>query len=594
MKISIVIPFKDSSSNIVRTIESIKRQRFDEKEYEIIIVNSCNDLESERVLSGLESADPDRIALVNVPLESANLYMLNTGMGYCSGDYLMFILSGDMINNHLLEVAGRLIRDLEPEIISFKKTIVHDKFDMYEDDPFSLQGFTTLDLADKGKRLEVLSGDTIDECYLCHIYKKDLLDDVGMQFEDDIEDEDMVFTYPLLLLADSIAYTGDYGYCSFLKQINRDVTKRVSGRMTSQTRMYEILRGNPELYNEYKDIIDAHFVKEYFIRNLKLARAAGLGDRLKLKCFEVMQYVTHNLVPKWIENDYIFSLNKDDMKLMCMVYSLYSSDEELDNVLKKDALVTVITTTYNRCEKIRESIECILRQSYQYFEYIIVDDGSPDETEKVVGEFDDPRIKFIRNTENKGLCISRNVGIKNSSGRYIVCQDDDDFCRLDKLEKEINCFMGLGKDYGMVYCESINHSRRLAGVLNEPAIIIPNRGMSVTKKDGYIFPALLSNNFITSTAALMRRECVEEVGMYDEKLFGYEDWDIYLRITRKYKAKFIGEPLYDYYQRPGSLISNREPEHRRKIIQSLYDIDQRFVDDRKRYGIETSFKIVEG
>lgn len=593
MKISIVIPFSDSSANIGRTIESIKRQRFDGKEYEIIIINSCSDLQSEKTLSGIEKESPDNIALVNVPGESTKPEMLNVGMSYSSGDYLMFALPGDILNVHLFEAAVRLIRDLGPELISYKRTLVHEKFDMYEDDPFSLQGFTVIDLGDKAKRLEILSSGDIDECYFCHIYKKELLDDVGMQFEDDIEGEDMVFAYPLLLLADNIAYTLDYGYCSFYRQTNKDVTKKVTGRMTSQTRMYEILRGNADLYGEYKDIIDAHFVKEYFIRNLKLARAAALGDRLKLKSFEVMQYVTHNLVPKWIENDYIFSFNKDDMKLMCMINSLYSTDEELDQALKKDALVTVITTTYNRCDKIRESIECILRQTYQNFEYVIVDDGSPDDTETVVGTFDDPRIKFIRNPQNKGLCYSRNVGIKNSTGKYIVCQDDDDFCRLDKLEKEIDCFMGLSDDYGMVYCESINHTRRLAGRVSEPAIIIPDREMSNVRKRGHIFPALLPKNFITSTAAMMRRDCVEEVGLYDENLFGYEDWDIYLRITRKYKAEFIKEPLYDYYQRPGTLISSRDDEHRRKILKSLYDIDQKFVEDRKKYGVESSFKIVE-
>jgi glycosyltransferase involved in cell wall biosynthesis len=593
MKISIVVPHNDSSANIGRTIESIKIQHFDGKEYEIIIINSCNDLESEKTLSEIEKASSDNVVLVNVPFESTKPEMLNIGMSYASGDYLMFVLPGDVINPHLLKVAGRIIRDLEPELISYRRTIVHDRFDMYEDDPFSLQEFTTLDLRDKAKRLEILSDGNIDECYLCHIYKKELLDDVGMQFEDDIEDEDMVFSYPLFLLADSIAYTGDYGYCSFFRLAKRDVTSKVTGRMTSQTRMYEILRGNGDLYNEYKDIIDAHFVKEYFVRNLKLARGANLGDSLRLNSFEVMQYVTHNLVPKWIENDYIFSLNKDEMRLMCMIYSLYSSDEELDRELKKDALVTVITTTYNRCEKIRESIECILRQSYQYFEYIIVDDGSPDDTEKVVKTFDDPRIKFIRNPENKGLCYSRNVGIKNSSGKYIVCQDDDDFCRLDKLEKEINCFMGLSDDFGMVYCESISHIRRLAGRLDDPAIMIPDREMSDVRKKGYIFPALLARNHITSTAAMMRRECMEKVGLYDENLFGYEDWDIYLRIARKYKAEFIREPMYDYYQRPGTLISSRNDEHRRKILKSLYDIDQKFLEDRKIYGIEFSFKIVE-
>lgn len=87
---------------------------------------------------------------------------------------------------------------------------------------------------------------------------------------------------------------------------------------------------------------------------------------------------------------------------------------------------------------------------------------------------------------------------------------------------------------------------------------------------------------------------MEEVGLYDEELFAYEDWDIYLRISRKYEVAFVREPLYDYYQRSGTLISNKDSEHRSKVLKSLYEIDQKFVEDRKKYSIETSFKVGEG
>ena len=333
---------------------------------------------------------------------------------------------------------------------------------------------------------------------------------------------------------------------------------------------------------------------EYFIKNLKLARGSFPEPELPLPTFEVMQYVTLNLVPKWIENDYLFGLGRDDRSLMLLVNEKFESAKELNDRLKENAFISVITATYNRCEKIKESIECILGQSYQYFEYIIVDDGSEDETEHVVKSFDDPRIKYIRNSKNRGLCYSRNVGIRDASGRYVVCQDDDDFCRLDKLEKTINVFRNLSDEYGMVYCESINHLRRLEGNTEAPAIIIPDRDIPDIRKEGYIFPALLSRNFITSTAALMRKDYMEEVGLYDEELFAYEDWDIYLRISRKYEVAFVREPLYDYYRRSGTLISNKDSEHRSKVFKSLYEIDQKFVEDRKKYSIETSFKVVEG
>jgi glycosyltransferase involved in cell wall biosynthesis len=592
MKISVVIPFVEKSSKIDRSIEYIEKQDQSTVECEIIIVNACADEKVNEKLSSIEASEPEKVAIVNVDNRLTKSEILNLGMEYCKGDYILFVRPGDAINPRLFGVAADVIECFQPELVSFDMTYAHDKFDMYDDDPFLVDGFTFVEPDDKTGRISYLINSGISECYLCHLYSRSLIEEVGVRFSNDVQEENLVFAYPLMLLAEGIAYTSDNGYCFFESREYGDVSSRITERMNQQASLFEMLTGTPELYNEYRDEIDAHFIKEYYLRNLKMARAARPDDKLKLSVFEVLQYVTLSIVPKWIENDYIFSLNRDDRNLMLLLGRHFNSEQELDTELRKDMLITVITATYNRCDKIRESIECILKQSWQYFEYFVVDDCSQDETEDVVRGYTDDRIKYIRNSENHGVSYSRNIGIKNSAGNYIVCQDDDDFCRLDKLEKELECILNLPNEYGMVYCESINHTRRIAGITNQEAIILPSREMSVARKSGYIFPALLHKNYITATAGLLKKQCVEDVGMYDESLFGYEDWDLCLRITRKYEVGFLRKPLYDYYQRPGSLISNREGEHRQRILQALYDIDNKYVEDRKKYGIETSFKIV--
>lgn len=590
-KISIVIPLIEKNSKIERSLEYIRKQDLSSIECEIIIVNSCADYAEVCERVGTITQDLVRFLVVDVTEKTTKPEMLNKGMDCSSGDYIMFMRPGDAINPRLFRVLADILSDIEPEMISYGMTYAHDKFDMFDDDPFSNKEFVLAGRDDRAAKTAYLMNSSISECYLCHVYRKSLLEDVGIRFSSTLFDEDIAFAYPLMLLAESAVYSGEHGYCLFEDREKEDITNRITKRMAEQAKLFEMLCATSEVYDMYKEEVDAHFIMEYYLKNLKLARASGIEDKLKLSAFEVMQYVTLKLVPKWIENDYVFSLSRDDRSLMLLLNRHFDSENELDEELKKNKLVTVITTTYNRCEKIRESIECILNQSWQYFEYLIVDDGSVDSTESVVKEFGDSRIKFIKNSENRGLCFSRNVGIKNSVGNYIVCQDDDDFCRLDRLQKEMEYFLKLPDEYGMVYCESINHGRKLAGLESEDALIIPSREMSDVRKSGDIFPALLPRNFITATAGMFRRRCIDEVGMYDEELFGYEDWDIYLRISKKYEVGFVKEPLYDYYQRPGTLISNKDPEHRNKIIKSLYDIDNKFVEDRKLYGIETSFKL---
>ena len=95
---------------------------------------------------------------------------------------------------------------------------------------------------------------------------------------------------------------------------------------------------------------------------------------------------------------------------------------------KNQSKVSVIIPTYNRAYLISRAINSVLNQTYQDFEIIIVDDGSTDNTEEVIKEFQekDERIKYIRHKNNKGEAAARNTGIKAAKNEYISFQDSDD------------------------------------------------------------------------------------------------------------------------------------------------------------------------
>ncbi|MDD5433086.1 MAG: glycosyltransferase family 2 protein [Candidatus Pacebacteria bacterium] len=95
--------------------------------------------------------------------------------------------------------------------------------------------------------------------------------------------------------------------------------------------------------------------------------------------------------------------------------------------MNKNPFFTIITPTYNRAYIIRDTIASVLRQTFGDFEYIIVDDGSIDDTEKVVESLSDPRIKYIKNKINSGgHFIPRNIGIEAARGDYVIMLDSDD------------------------------------------------------------------------------------------------------------------------------------------------------------------------
>ena len=102
-----------------------------------------------------------------------------------------------------------------------------------------------------------------------------------------------------------------------------------------------------------------------------------------------------------------------------------------------EELISIITPTYNCGKFIGETIETVLNQTYKNWEMIIVDDESKDNTEEVVSTYKDPRIKYIRLTENPGAAIARTRAMQEAKGKYMAFLDSDDLWKSNKLEAQI-------------------------------------------------------------------------------------------------------------------------------------------------------------
>ena len=107
---------------------------------------------------------------------------------------------------------------------------------------------------------------------------------------------------------------------------------------------------------------------------------------------------------------------------------------------KGTPLVTVVVTTYNRKELLKETIDSILNQTYTNFELIVVDNFSNYDFLKHVKSFEDKRIIAFQNQNNGIIAVNRNFGIKRANGDYIAFCDDDDLWLPNKLETQIRNF----------------------------------------------------------------------------------------------------------------------------------------------------------
>jgi glycosyltransferase involved in cell wall biosynthesis len=203
-------------------------------------------------------------------------------------------------------------------------------------------------------------------------------------------------------------------------------------------------------------------------------------------------------------------------------------------------LVSVVIPTYNTSNFLIKAIQSVINQTYKNWELIIVDDGSTDQTRQIVEEFQkkDSRIKYFFQN-NKGQGAARNLGIKNASGNYIAFLDSDDEFFENKLERVISYFK-KDKNIGFIYTDAI--------IIGD-YLYKKRRSEIVTPYSGKIYTKLLFNNFITTSTVVVKREVLQNCGSFDESdlLRNFEDYDLWLRIAKKYKIEYIPEVLVKYY-----------------------------------------------
>lgn len=217
--------------------------------------------------------------------------------------------------------------------------------------------------------------------------------------------------------------------------------------------------------------------------------------------------------------------------------------------MKKHPKVSVIIPTYNRARLIGRAIRSILNQTFQDFEIIVVDDGSTDNSKDICCSLNDSRLHYIRHEQNRGGGAARNTGIVAAQGEYIAFQDSDDEWLSDKLERQIQILEKASNEVGVVYTAFIR-------VDGSRVFYLPS--FEVVKKEGNILNQLLKGNFVSTQTTMIRMSCFEKVGMFDEMLPRFQDWELFIRISKNYKFKFISEPLAIVYKQDHSITSDQK------------------------------------
>jgi len=209
--------------------------------------------------------------------------------------------------------------------------------------------------------------------------------------------------------------------------------------------------------------------------------------------------------------------------------------------------VSVVIPTYNYGRFIADAIGGALGQTLEPFEIIVVDDGSTDDTEKVVRGFGD-RVRYIRQ-ENAGVCASRNRGVAESKGEYVAFLDADDIWLPEKLEKQIAKF-AEDRDIGLVHCGM----REFDGETGDTIQLHLDGGEGSIADNLLLWkePVIVG----PGGTVVVTREAFEKSGGFDTEMKVGEDWDFCYRMARKFKVGFVPEALVNYRSHSASAHRN--------------------------------------
>lgn len=238
-----------------------------------------------------------------------------------------------------------------------------------------------------------------------------------------------------------------------------------------------------------------------------------------------------------------------------------------------EPLVTAVITTYKRKpEVVKRALNSIIEQTYNNIEIFVINDCPADkklvkELRKMIVESSrNRRVNYIVVENNGGACKARNIAIEKATGKYFACLDDDDEWLPEKIELQVQA-LEKQKGAAIAYCNAI--------------LRYVDQGKDVTRfverqKEGDIyFEQIEKNNIGSCSFPMFRTDVLKEVGGFDINMPALQDWELYLRVLKKYKAVYVHKPVAIYYFYDGERISANSQNR----VVAFENIHQKIIKD---------------
>jgi len=241
--------------------------------------------------------------------------------------------------------------------------------------------------------------------------------------------------------------------------------------------------------------------------------------------------------------------------------STKSQDSGLDVKSHEPALVSVVIPAYNCAKYIAETLESVIQQDYPKLEVLVVDDGSTDHTREVVANLKSDRVKYVYQQNSGGPSGPRNTGIQHAQGKYVAFLDSDDIMLPGKIRRAVN-LLDCEPHLGLVFANFVKFDEvngQYAGAFLDTYEYFKKAPKRSIGESRYViqamaaYDALIVENYIGTSGVVAPKAVLADIGPFDLRLRGPEDYDLWLRIAYTYDIGFIDMIGHRYRVRPDGI-----------------------------------------
>lgn len=585
-KVSIIIPCYNVEQTIMRCLNSVFSQKAEVVEYEVICVDDKSEDGTLTLLLNYEQQHQENMIVLSLEENGKQGRARNIALDYAGGDYVMYVDADDVLAPDILDSLHKVMVKYQCDVVECNYKTFTDECDYVVETDGEVEVY---DMMDASWRKACILRRFPKTAPWGRLYRRELLEKQDVFFPEGITMEDTFFSELAMASMKKYVWIPQTLYFYYINPngtyYNKKATSYYMDSMIVQNAAVDKIQEKGLLPECNRELEYLYFLKAFCdpVSRMLKSKAFFCYENYCLAYRELMERF-----PAATENPYIRQSETELLMFsreLCrrlfseqeLAMALYGSDYQIPDSKESEGgtRVSVLVVASNQKERLCETLDSLLRQSFEDVEIVVIDDASMDGTmervQALYGRADN--LLYLQNETVQGLSVSYNIGEANASGAWIAFAGCGDKWHPDRLKLQMKM---MQSEYDWNYCA--------VAVGNQ---VYPWKEWEIYKRRGMLMPTLLLENQISLKGVILKRSSFEEIGGFDEDMPEQQEYDFLLRLAESGYGKEVKETLVSAREMQGTLAyaMTEEAAAHRYIVADVYMLTK-FARQLGRFGLK--------